>query len=152
VPPAFTARQAAECPAPAAFPPEMTSEYTFVAPERQNARLDLDVLRQLGLSVDGADRRADAYVRIPASKEAVFRAAVVRDGPSGRCSGKSDMNTTSDLGFTRREHRRETGHQAEIVASAMNASSRRESSGSTSSPNVSIWNRMADLTSARASS
>src|SRR5216110_2306052 len=43
---------------------------------------------------------------------------------------------------------RELSHQAEIVASAIKASIRCESSGSTSSPNVSMWNRMADLTSA----
>ena len=44
------------------------------------------------------------------------------------------------------------GHQAEIVASSMNASIRGESSGRTSLPKVWIWNWMADLTSASASS
>jgi hypothetical protein len=43
-------------------------------------RLDRDVLRQAGLSVEGVDRQADAYIRIPVNKEAVFRAAVLRDG------------------------------------------------------------------------
>lgn len=43
-------------------------------------RLDLEIMRRLGLSIDNRDRRADAYVRIPANKEAVFRASVIRDG------------------------------------------------------------------------
>src|ERR1017187_4334373 len=43
-------------------------------------------------------------------------------------------------------------HQAGIVASATNASRSGESSGATSLPKVSMWNRMADFTSARASS
>jgi hypothetical protein len=42
--------------------------------------LDLDVIRRLGLSIEDADRRADAYIRVPANKEAVFRAAVIRNG------------------------------------------------------------------------
>ena len=46
----------------------------------------------------------------------------------------------------------ELGHQPEIFASAMKASISSESSGRTSSPKVSMWKRMADLTSARASS
>jgi hypothetical protein len=36
--------------------------------------------RRLGLSIDNADRRADAYVRVPSNKEAVFRAAVISNG------------------------------------------------------------------------
>jgi hypothetical protein len=43
-------------------------------------RLDLDVIRRFGLSIDNADRRADVYVRVPANKEAVFRAAMMGDG------------------------------------------------------------------------
>lgn len=43
-------------------------------------RLDLDVIRRLGLSIDDRDRQADVYIRIPASKETVFRAAVIRHG------------------------------------------------------------------------
>jgi len=42
--------------------------------------LDLDVLRRLGLSVEDSDRRADVYVRIPSNREAIFRAAAMRDG------------------------------------------------------------------------
>jgi hypothetical protein len=42
--------------------------------------LDDAVLRQLGLSIEDADRNPDAYIRIPANPEAVFRAAVVRQG------------------------------------------------------------------------
>lgn len=43
-------------------------------------RLDSDVLGQLGLSIENADRQADVYVRIPENPESVFRAAVQRDG------------------------------------------------------------------------
>ena len=43
-------------------------------------RPDLDVIRRLGLSVENAGRRADAYIRVPTNREAVFRAAVIRDG------------------------------------------------------------------------
>jgi len=42
--------------------------------------LDSDVIRRLGLSTDDAERRTDAYIRVPDNPEAVFRAAVVRDG------------------------------------------------------------------------
>src|SRR5216684_1222030 len=42
-------------------------------------RLDPDVLGQLGLSVENADRQADLYVRIPENAESVFRGAVERD-------------------------------------------------------------------------
>jgi hypothetical protein len=43
-------------------------------------RLDPDVVGRLGLSLEDRDRRADAYIRVPANQEAVFRAAVMRDG------------------------------------------------------------------------
>jgi hypothetical protein len=34
----------------------------------------------MGLSPEGAEHRADVYVRVPAFRESVFRASVVRDG------------------------------------------------------------------------
>lgn len=40
---------------------------------------DVDVLRRLGLSAEDAEHSPDAYIRIPANSEAVFRAAVMRD-------------------------------------------------------------------------
>jgi len=43
-------------------------------------RLDEESLSQLGLSMENADRHADAYVRIPENPEAIFRAAVKRNG------------------------------------------------------------------------
>ncbi len=43
-------------------------------------RLDPDALGQLGLSLENADHQPGAYVRIPESPEAVFRAAVEQDG------------------------------------------------------------------------
>jgi hypothetical protein len=43
-------------------------------------RLDVDVLRELGLSVEDSDRRADVHIRVLSNKEAVFRAAVLCDG------------------------------------------------------------------------
>jgi len=42
--------------------------------------LEREVLSCLGLSPEGAEQRPDVYVRIPAFRESVFRAAVVRDG------------------------------------------------------------------------
>jgi hypothetical protein len=42
--------------------------------------LDRDVLGRMGLSPEGAEQRPDVYARIPAFRESVFRAAVVRDG------------------------------------------------------------------------
>ena len=42
--------------------------------------LDRDVLKRMGLSPEGAELRPDVYVRVPAFRESVFRAAVVRDG------------------------------------------------------------------------
>lgn len=43
-------------------------------------RLDADALKQLGLSVENAEGRPDAYVRIPENKEAVFRPVVRHEG------------------------------------------------------------------------
>jgi hypothetical protein len=43
-------------------------------------RLDRKVLRELGLSLEVADHQADVFVRVPKNPEAVFRAAVERDG------------------------------------------------------------------------
>ena len=34
----------------------------------------------MGLSPEGAEQSPDVYVRVPAFRESVFRAAVVRDG------------------------------------------------------------------------
>jgi len=42
--------------------------------------LDRDVLNRMGLSPEGAEQKPDVYVRVPAFRESVFRAAVVRDG------------------------------------------------------------------------
>jgi len=42
--------------------------------------LDRKVLRELGLSLEAADHQADVLVRVPKNPEAVFRAAVERDG------------------------------------------------------------------------
>lgn len=42
--------------------------------------LDRDVLSRMGLSPEGAEQRPDVYIRIPAFRESVFRAAVIRDG------------------------------------------------------------------------
>jgi hypothetical protein len=43
-------------------------------------RLDPDALRQLGLSLENPGQKPDVYLRIPDNPEAVFRAAVERDG------------------------------------------------------------------------
>jgi Holliday junction resolvase len=51
-----------------------------VPPHLYLERLDLDVLQGLGLSVENSDPRADVYIRIPSNQEAIFRAAVIRDG------------------------------------------------------------------------
>jgi hypothetical protein len=51
-----------------------------VPPYLYMERLDLDVIRRLGLSVEDTGRRADAYIRIPANRETVFRPAVICDG------------------------------------------------------------------------
>ncbi len=42
--------------------------------------LDREALSRMGLSPEGAEQRQDVYVRIPAFRESVFRAAVARDG------------------------------------------------------------------------
>jgi len=42
--------------------------------------LDRDVLKRMGLSPESAEQKPDVYVRVPAFRESVFRAAVVRDG------------------------------------------------------------------------
>jgi hypothetical protein len=43
-------------------------------------RLDTKVLRELGLSLEVAGHQADVFLRVPKNPEAVFRAAVERDG------------------------------------------------------------------------
>ena len=43
-------------------------------------RFDRNLLHKIGLSAENADHQADVFVRIPESPEAVFRAAVERDG------------------------------------------------------------------------
>lgn len=51
-----------------------------VPPHLYVERVDVEVLRELGLSLDDAEHRADVYLRIPEYDECVFRGAVVRDG------------------------------------------------------------------------
>jgi hypothetical protein len=51
-----------------------------VPPHLYLERPDEAMLRGLGLVVAAPDDRADAFVRIPGNPEAVFRAAVLRDG------------------------------------------------------------------------
>lgn len=51
-----------------------------VAPHLYIERLDADALKHLGLSVENAERRPDAYIRIPENKEAVFRPVVWHEG------------------------------------------------------------------------
>jgi Holliday junction resolvase len=43
-------------------------------------RLTSDSLDRLGVTVEPSDRPADLYIRIPANREAVFRACVTREG------------------------------------------------------------------------
>jgi hypothetical protein len=43
-------------------------------------RLDRQALREVGLSLEPIGRQADVFVRVPKNPEAVFRAAVERDG------------------------------------------------------------------------
>jgi Holliday junction resolvase len=50
-----------------------------VPPHLYLERLDFDVLQRLGLSVEDSDRRSDVYLRVPSNKEAIYRAAVLRD-------------------------------------------------------------------------
>jgi hypothetical protein len=51
-----------------------------VAPHLYLERLDADALKNLGLSVENAEGRPDAYIRIPENKEAVFRPVVRHEG------------------------------------------------------------------------
>jgi len=51
-----------------------------VAPHIYLDRRDTDALRQLGLSIEDAERRPDIYLRIPKHAEAIFRAVVRREG------------------------------------------------------------------------
>jgi len=51
-----------------------------VAPHIYLLRPDANALRQLGLSMQDAERRPDLYIRAPKKGEAIFRAAVTRDG------------------------------------------------------------------------
>lgn len=51
-----------------------------VPPHLYVERVDVEVLQELGLSLDDAEHRADVYLRIPAYDESVFRGAVERDG------------------------------------------------------------------------
>ncbi|MEX2264437.1 MAG: restriction endonuclease [Bryobacteraceae bacterium] len=50
-----------------------------VPPHLYLENLDLDVLQELGLSVEDPDRRSDVYIRVPSNKEAIFRAVVLRE-------------------------------------------------------------------------
>ena len=43
-------------------------------------RMKGDVLKDLGLSVDSSEEKADIYVRVPGDRESVFRGAVRKDG------------------------------------------------------------------------
>jgi hypothetical protein len=49
-----------------------------VPPHLYLEHLDLDVLQRMGLSIEGSERGADVYIRVPSKKESIFRAAVVR--------------------------------------------------------------------------
>ncbi len=51
-----------------------------VPPHIYMERFDPGVLQRFGLSVEGAEHSPDAFVRIPANPQAVFRAAVMKDG------------------------------------------------------------------------
>jgi Holliday junction resolvase len=51
-----------------------------VSPHLYLERLDLDILRELGLSVEESGHRADLYIRVPSNREAIFRAAVWCEG------------------------------------------------------------------------
>ncbi len=42
--------------------------------------LDREVLRRMGLSPESAEQKPNVYVRVPAFRESIFRASVVRDG------------------------------------------------------------------------
>ena len=51
-----------------------------IQPHLYIERIDQEALRELGLSLETAAREADVFVRVPKYPEAVFRAAVERDG------------------------------------------------------------------------
>jgi hypothetical protein len=51
-----------------------------VPPHLYLEHLELDVLRRLGLSISEPGHSADAYIRIPANREAIFRPAVLYEG------------------------------------------------------------------------
>lgn len=51
-----------------------------VPPHIYMERFEPAVLEKWGLSLEGAEHSPDAFIRIPANPEAVFRAAVVKDG------------------------------------------------------------------------
>ena len=51
-----------------------------VPPSFYLENLDREVLARLGLSPEGAERSPDVSVRVPAFRESVFRAAVLREG------------------------------------------------------------------------
>lgn len=42
--------------------------------------LDRAVFKRMGLSPEGAEQKPDVFVRVPAFRESVFRAAVIREG------------------------------------------------------------------------
>ena len=51
-----------------------------VQPHLYIKQIDREALRELDLSLETASREADVFVRVPKYPEAVFRAAVERDG------------------------------------------------------------------------
>jgi hypothetical protein len=51
-----------------------------VPPHIYLERFEPTVLERWGLSLEGAAQNPDAFIRIPANPEAVFRAAVLKDG------------------------------------------------------------------------